>query len=63
MHRYFFRIRNETSHFVSIVSKFIANRIDVALIISGLDDSWCARIERKPITHDLLYGFTRHPYR
>lgn len=56
-------IRNEALHFVSIVSKFIANWIDVALIISGLDDSWCVPIERKPITNGLLYGFTRHPYR
>ena len=55
-------VRNGLSvaHFVPIVSKFIANRIDVALIVSCLDGSLAAEpIERKPIiaaTHGLLCG-------
>lgn len=58
MHCYFSRIRNETSHFVSIVSKFIANRIDVALIISGLDDSWCADRKKADYPRPSLWIYT-----
>lgn len=48
----------QTLHFVSIVSKFIANWIDMALIISGLDDSWYADRKKADYQQPSLWIYT-----